>query len=89
MAIIEHERAGVDQMGGEELTVDNLCGVDLFWGLRGAGANFGIDTAFEYDLHPLRPIVLGATSTGRCTRRPRSWASCASSRPPRPMTSAS
>jgi FAD/FMN-containing dehydrogenase len=30
---------------------------DLFWGLRGAGANFGIATAFEFDLHPVGPMV--------------------------------
>lgn len=28
---------------------------DLFWGLRGAGWNFGIATAFEFDLHPVGP----------------------------------
>jgi FAD/FMN-containing dehydrogenase len=30
---------------------------ELFWGLRGAGANFGIATAFELALHPVGPDV--------------------------------
>jgi FAD/FMN-containing dehydrogenase len=28
---------------------------DLFWGMRGAGWNFGIATAFEFDLQPFGP----------------------------------
>jgi FAD/FMN-containing dehydrogenase len=32
---------------------------DLFWGLRGAGANFGVATQIEYRLHPVSNVYGG------------------------------
>jgi FAD/FMN-containing dehydrogenase len=36
---------------------------DLFWGMRGAGANFGIVTAFEFELWPVGPTILRGVLT--------------------------
>src|SRR3954449_2021762 len=53
---------------------------DLLWGLRGGGGNFGIVTQFEFDLHPLGPMVYAgpifypADAAGDLMRAFRDWA---------------
>jgi FAD/FMN-containing dehydrogenase len=32
---------------------------DLFWAVRGGGGNFGVAAAFEFQLHPIGPMVTG------------------------------
>ncbi|HEY7573529.1 MAG TPA: BBE domain-containing protein, partial [Thermoanaerobaculia bacterium] len=32
---------------------------DLFWALRGGGGNFGVAATFEYQLHPVGPMITG------------------------------
>lgn len=31
---------------------------DLFWAVRGAGSNFGVVTSFEFQAHPIGPMVM-------------------------------
>src|SRR4029450_12971282 len=43
---------------GEPARADAGPDPELFWGLRGAGPNFGIAASFELALHPVGPEVL-------------------------------
>ena len=43
---------------GEFLVASAEKNSDLFWGMRGAGPNFGIVTEFEFRLNPVGPTVL-------------------------------
>ena len=36
---------------------------DLFWAVRGAGSNFGVVTSFEFQLHPVGPMVMLTLTT--------------------------
>lgn len=43
---------------GELVHVTDDTNPELMWALRGAGANFGVVTSFEFRLHPIRPLMM-------------------------------
>jgi FAD/FMN-containing dehydrogenase len=64
--IAKHGLAADNLVSAEVVTADGSIRAasadrdpDLFWALRGAGANFGVVTTFEYQLHPLAEITGG------------------------------
>jgi FAD/FMN-containing dehydrogenase len=54
---------------GVPLTASADENADLFWGMRGAGANFGVATSFVFKVHPAGTVLAGMalhpTSHGR------------------------
>lgn len=44
---------------GSLVTANAIENEDLYWGVRGAGANFGVVTSFKYQLHPVDSILGG------------------------------
>ena len=65
-------------VAGEVLEVDAIHEPELFWGIRGAGANFGVVSRFTFQLHPVESVVAGvlawpARDIARVIRRARRW----------------
>jgi len=44
---------------GRVVTASSSENADLFWALRGGGGNFGVASSFEFNVHPVGPIVTG------------------------------
>jgi FAD/FMN-containing dehydrogenase len=49
--------ADVVTAAGELVKASETDNVDLFWGIRGGGGNFGVVTSFEFRLHKVGPEV--------------------------------
>ena len=51
--------AEVVTASGEVVTASPDQNQDLFWAIRGGGGNFGVVTEFEFELHPVGPLITG------------------------------
>ena len=52
--------AQVVTVDGRQIEASEKSNPDLFWAIRGGGGNFGVVTALEYQLHPVREVLSGA-----------------------------
>lgn len=52
--------ARVVTVDGGQVEASQNSNADLFWAIRGGGGNFGVVTAFEYQLHPVSEVLAGA-----------------------------
>jgi FAD/FMN-containing dehydrogenase len=59
LAIDNLRSADIVTASGSVLTASADENADLFWAIRGGGGNFGVAASFEYDVHPIGPIVHG------------------------------
>jgi len=62
----QHGLTSDNLLSADVVTADGQClkasateNADLFWDLRGGGGNFGVVTSFEYQLHPVGPVLAG------------------------------
>jgi FAD/FMN-containing dehydrogenase len=56
---------------GQVRTASERENSDLFWAIRGGGGNFGVVTAFEFNLHPIGPTVMVLMPVYRAVDAPR------------------
>lgn len=66
---------------GEIIECSASQNTELFWGMRGAGANFGVATQIEYKLHPVGMIFGGPIIHPLTPEMPRFYAEFASTIP--------
>ncbi|HXZ23123.1 MAG TPA: FAD-binding oxidoreductase, partial [Methanomassiliicoccales archaeon] len=50
---------------GESVQASESRKADLLWALRGGGGNFGVVSSFEFDLHPIKPVLSGTLTWPR------------------------
>src|SRR5262245_5934086 len=59
LALDNVRSAEIVTANGEILRVSPQENPELYWGVHGGGGNFGVVTAFDFDLHPMQRQVIG------------------------------